>query len=123
MRKALLLAAVLAAAMAPAAQARPTIVVQASAVGVTSAGVLSVQFQCSAADITGGPVVIETCGFGPLYAAPSGGTAFAFTSGSGALRQGGSRFLCVVASTPGTTQNVTRCAAYDPLTGTAVVAG
>lgn len=108
---------------ASAAEARPTIVVQGSAFGTASAGVLSVQFQCSAADVTGQPVVIETCGFGPLYAPPSAGTAFAFTSGSGALRQGGARFLCVVATTPGTTQDVTRCAAFNEITGTAVLAG
>lgn len=131
-RRTVLVGAVLAAALAPAAQARPSIVVTASAAGYNGGfEQMNVAFECAAADVTGAPTAIRRCSFGSIYA-PATGTCFecanppaAVTTGSGNVRLGLPYDLCVTAVSyvPGGVQSVTRCAPYSYLTNTAVVAG
>lgn len=129
-RRALLAGAALAAAMAPAAaEARPSIVVQAAATGVINyVEVMNVQFECAAANAGTSPVRLQRCSFGPIYA----NTDVCYdcynppvASGSGNLAVGLPYDLCVEASaySGSTWQTVRRCAPYSYLTNTAVIAG
>jgi hypothetical protein len=129
MRRALILAALAAVAVAPAAaEARPSLVVSAVAKGYHGGFEnMNVQFACAAADVTGKPTVIRTCRFGSIYA-PATGPCFecvtppaAATSASGNVRLGLPYDLCVTAVSG--TESVTKCAPFDYLTNSAVIAG
>lgn len=120
------------AALAPAAaQARPSIVVEAAAKGYFDGfEQMAVRFECSAAEISGQPVRLTRCSFGPLNAP----TSWCFecihppitaTTGGGTVVLGQPYSLCVTASSGTSTgwQSVSKCAPYNYTTGTAVVAG
>ncbi len=123
MRRALILAALLAGAITPAAHAQSSLVVQASAVthfgGFEQA---TARFECAAADATGATTQLTRCSFGPLYATlPKGGPAVA--TGAGTVRAGWPYDLCVSATSYPSTGPVTvsRCAPYSFLTGSLII--
>lgn len=134
MKRALILTALLTAALAPVAQARPSLVVMAAAKGYYGGfEQMNVQFECAAVDVTGAPAWLTRCSFGNVYArttgqcmdCPSPDPPAAVAVGSANVRLGLAYNLCVsatsmLASGP---QAVTRCAPYDYLTNTAVIAG
>lgn len=127
LRRALLAGAAVLAAAAPAAEARPSIVVQAAATGaVNMVEVMHVQFECAAANAGIATVRLRRCSFGPIYAATGGcfdcpPPPVATASDSGNLAVGLPYDLCVEAVAG--TQTVKKCAPYSYLTGTAVIAG
>lgn len=117
-------------ATAPAAQARPSIVVQAVAKGATSVPPaferFTVDWECAAINAGTAPVFLSRCSFGTVNA---GSGCFEcvdvpVATGRGSFRLGQPYQLCVSAYTLApVAQTVTKCAAYDYLTNTAVVAG
>ena len=118
--------ALVGAAAVPAAHARPSVVVQASAVAVPgAAGQLDVRWQCATADTSGGYAWLHYCKFGGVDAYPEcqdwecPADPAVFASGSFAF--GPSYELCVAAVMA--TQYVAKCAPFDYLTRTAVIAG
>lgn len=134
MKRALILCALLTAALAPVAQARPSLVVTATAKGSFGGFErMDVRFECAAVDVTAAPAWLTRCSFGPLYAnttgqcmdcpipSPPAGAAV----GSGNVRLGLPYDLCVTATSliSSGPQTVTRCAPYSYLTNTAVIAG
>ena len=132
MRRAILVLTLAALAAVPAvAQARPSLVVQAAAVGYHGGFEnMNVQFECTAVDVTGAPTHFDRCSFGSIYA--PAGSCFecvhppaATTNGSGNVRLGLPYDLCVTAVSyiAGGVQRVTKCAPYSYLTNTAVIAG
>lgn len=123
MKRALILAVVLAGALAPAAQAQSTLVVQAAAVGHFGGfEQMAVHFECAAADVTGAPTQITRCTFGPL-SAPAGKLGQLRVSSGGTVRLGVSHSLCVSATSYHATGplTVSRCGLYDSLTGKVVI--
>lgn len=134
MKRVLILTALLTAALAPAAQARPSLVVEAAAKGYHGGfEQMNVQFECVAADVSGNPTYITRCSFGKVYAPTTGecmdcpqpDPPAAVAIGSGNVRLGLPYDLCVtaVSYTTAGPQTVSRCAPYSYLTNTAVVAG
>jgi hypothetical protein len=132
MRRALILGVLLAAALAPAAQARPSLVVESVAKGYHGGfEQMNVQFQCGAADVKGASTYLTRCSFGTIYAKGGGGCfecvnpPVVTATGSGNVRLGMPYDLCVTATSyvGGTPQTVSKCAAYSYLTNTAVIAG
>lgn len=127
-RRAVLVGVALAAALAPAAQARPSIVVQAAATAVNQVEVMNVQFECAAANAGTATVHLRRCSFGPIYA-NTGGCFECYNppvaSDSGNLAVGLPYDLCVTATTygPSGTQTVAKCAPFSYLTNSAVIAG
>lgn len=126
-RRTVLVGAVLAAALAPAAQARPSIVVQAAATAVNQVEVMNVQFECAAANAGTANVHLRRCSFGPIYAGTGCFECYRLpvASGSGNLAVGMPYDLCVTAETygPSGTQRVEKCAPFSYLTNSAVIAG
>jgi hypothetical protein len=128
MRRALILAVVLAGALAPAAQARPSIVVQAAATAIPQVEVMNVQFECTAANAGAALVNLTRCSFGPIYAS-TGGCFECYdvpvASDSGNLAVGLPYDLCVTAQTYTATgtQTVSKCAPFSYLTNSATIAG
>ena len=126
-RRALLAGAALLAAAAPAAQARPSIVVQAAATGaINQVEVMNVQFECAATNAGTATVRLRRCSFGPIYASTGGcfecvNPPLATANGSGNLAVGLPYDLCVEAVAG--SQVVTKCAPYSYLTNTAIIAG
>jgi hypothetical protein len=127
-RRAALLGAVLTAALAPMAEARPSLVVEAAAKGYHGGfEQMNVQFECAAADVTGKSTSIRRCSFGSIYAPTTGqcfecvNPAATTAAGSGNVRLGMPYDLCITAVAG--TQTVTKCAPYSYLTNTAVIAG
>lgn len=134
MKRASILFALLAAALslAPAAaQARPSIVVEAAAKGYFGGfEQMAVQFECSAAELGGRSLRLTRCSFGPLNAPTSWcfecfNPPFAATAGRGTVVLGQSYQLCVTASSqlPTGLQTVSKCAPFDYTTNSAVIAG
>lgn len=129
MKKLLVSAALAAAVLLPAtaAEARPSIVVQAAATGVVNqVEVMNVQFECVATNAGVATVRLRRCSFGSIYANAGGcydcvNPPVAIASGSGNLAVGLPYDLCVEADVPG--QNVRKCAPYSYLTNSAVIAG
>ncbi|MEA2177839.1 MAG: hypothetical protein QOG77_1136 [Solirubrobacteraceae bacterium] len=127
-RRALLVGVLAAAVFAPAAQARPSIVVQAAATAINEVEVMNVQFECSAANAGAALVYLRRCSFGPIYAS-TGGCFECYdvpvASGGGNLAVGLPYDLCVTAQTYTATgtQTVSKCAPFSYLTNTATIAG
>ena len=135
MRRALLVVALAAFALAPAvAEARPSLVVSGIAKGYHGGFEnMNVQFECAAADIGGAPTYITRCSFGKA-SAPTTGQCMdcpqpdppaAVSVGSTNVRLGLPYDLCVtaVSHTTAGVQTVSRCAPFDYLTNTALIAG
>ncbi len=120
-------AAILAVAAPAAAEARPSIVVQAAATGaINQVEVMNVQFECAATNAGTGTVRLRRCSFGPIYASTGGcfecvPPPVAIASDSGNLAVGLPYDLCVEAVAG--SQTVIKCAPYSYLTNTAVIAG
>ena len=118
-------------AVAPAAQARPSIVVQGVAKGHTAVPPMfenfAVEWECTAGNAGAALVVLTQCSFGGVDAVrhcmdcPTPPENYAV--GRGIFRLGLAYQLCVSAYVAQPYQTVTRCAPYDYLTNTAVVAG
>ena len=124
--------AVLAAVVCAApAMARPSLVVQASAVGTPAGqpGVTTYTFECAATDVRNTVVGLSQCSVGPFYADTGGGCFECFGSpfayGQGTVLGTQQYDLCVAASSWGAAghQYVSKCAPIDPKTLTAVIAG
>jgi hypothetical protein len=122
-----LLGAAASIASVPAAQARPSIVVEAAAVGHFGGfEQMAVEWECAAANAGTGTVWLSRCSFGPINAAV---TCFECYNPPAAI--GRSTFvlgqpyeLCVTAYTYSPTyQVVSKCAPFSYLTNTAVLAG
>ena len=118
-------------AVAPAAQARPSIVVQGVAKGHTAIPPMfenfAVEWECTASNAGTANVILSQCSFGgvnavhPCMDCPTPPANYAV--GKGTFRLGLDYQLCVTAYVYQPYQTVTRCAPYDYLTNTAVVAG
>jgi hypothetical protein len=130
-RRALMVGVVAAAVLAPVAQARPSLVVQASAVSYNGGfEQMNVRFECAAVDVTGKPTHFNRCSFGSIYA-PAGqcfecvNPPAVVTTGAGNVRLGLPYDLCVTATSylASGPQTVSKCAPFSYLTGTAVIAG
>ena len=127
MRRATILAVVLAAALAPAASARPSLVVQASAFGVPLGDEMQLTAECKAADVRNIVWYVTRCSVGPVAAETHcgfecPGAATAFATGRAPA---GSYELCVAAGSygGGTPQGFHKCVPLDPKTHTAVITG
>lgn len=129
-KRALILGALLAVALAPAAQARPSIVVGATAKGYHGGfEQMNVAFECAAASIVGKATYITRCSFGSIYAPTTGqcmdcpqpDPPAAVSVGRGNVRLGLPYDLCITAVSG--TETVSKCAPYSYLTNTAVIAG
>jgi hypothetical protein len=124
MRRALILGALLAAAIAPAAQAAPSsLVVQAAAQGHFGGfEQMRVHFECSAKDTTGAATQLTSCTFGPL-SAPLPKGLVQITTGGGIVRAGWPYDLCVSATSYHVSGplTVSKCGAYDSLTGKVLI--
>jgi hypothetical protein len=126
MKKAILIGVLAAVAFAPAAQARPTVVVQAAATAIPQVEVMNVQFQCVATNAGTAFVRLRRCSFGSIYASTGGcfecvNPPVATANASGNLAVGLPYDLCVEADAPG--QTVRKCAPFSYLTNSAVIAG
>lgn len=126
MRRALILAALVAGALAPAADARPSLVVQASASGIVVGDQMRLTVECSAADVKNIHFGLSQCSVGPVAADTycgfeCPGEAFAYATGTAPA---GAYELCVRAYSWGTyAQHFARCVPLDPTTHTAVITG
>ena len=129
MRRAAILAALLVAAMAPAAQAADGFKVEAvatvapSMLIATPDGRVAVAMECATFDANSSDFYIYKCSVGPL----SAGTACGFECFSpyayrvGSLPQGHYDFCVGAVSYGATSKNFYRCVPIDPATGTAVI--
>ena len=129
-RRAGIVAVLAAVACSAPAQARPSLVVQASAVGVTNGmGPVTFTFECAATDVRNTVAGLTRCSVGPLYADTGSGCfecwGSPFAYGSGTVYANPTHELCVAASSWGAAgyQTVSKCAPIDPLTNTAAIAG